>query len=225
MIRNYIGHVVRIVLFNFYFLPWKQAVKLPIWIICRNPFREYKKGHIIIDCEDVSTAMIRIGHRHDFYYRKGISIKNEGTVVFKGKAVIGNDSVIEVYKGARLQFGERVGVSSSKFFCACDTTIGNRCSIGKGCTIMDTDFHRVKKVKDGDKEIQVSKPISIGNENWLGYECLVMKGVSTPDKCIFSARSVVRGEYDMPQYSIAGMKQCAEYWTDGYYLDPDDNAL
>lgn len=225
MMRNYMGHVGRIILFNFYFLPLNQAVKLPIWIICRNPFREYRKGRIIIDCDKVSTAMIRIGHRQDFYFRRGISMKNEGTIIFKGKAVIGNESAIEVYNGAQLQLGERIGVSSSKFFCTCNTVIGNRCSIGKGCTIMDTDFHRVKKIKGGDMEIQVSKPINIGDENWLGYECLVMKGVSTPDKCIFSARSILRGKYDIPEFSIAGMKQSAEFWADGYYLDPDDNAI
>ncbi len=43
---------------------------------------------------------------------------------------------------------------------------------------------------------------TIGNDVWIGYESLVMPGVSIGDGAIVAARSVVTG--DVPPYSIVG---------------------
>lgn len=74
--------------FNFRYLPFKQAIKLPIWI--NKPHLHAMKGKIIIDAPFVKTGMIHLGgFGGHMYPNNGIHITQwGGKIIFKGRCYI-----------------------------------------------------------------------------------------------------------------------------------------
>ncbi|MGE3328624.1 MAG: acyltransferase, partial [Acidimicrobiia bacterium] len=79
------------------------------------------------------------------------------------------------YEGGRLEVGERTLLNYGTSITAASTvTIGARCLIGTHVTIMDNDFHRLEP--DRRLERPDSRPISIGENVWLGTRVIVLGG-------------------------------------------------
>ena len=90
--------------------------------------------------------------------------------------------------------------------------IGECCEFGSNTMITDTDFHPVdskmrRKQVMGEKydfDYVKKEPIIIGNNVWIGWGCLILKGVTIGDNCIVAGNSVVlKGDYP-PNSLIAG---------------------
>jgi acetyltransferase-like isoleucine patch superfamily enzyme len=86
--------------------------------------------------------------------------------------------------------------------------IGQNCQIASNTFISDTDFHPVnfetrKREVTGHK-IDYStvgkKEIFIGNNVWIGWGCIILKGVTIGDNSIVAAGSVVIK--DVPSNSL-----------------------
>lgn len=220
----YLLYLPYVVAFNLKYLPLRQAWKLPIWVRCRNRGAWKLNGSIRIDAERVTCGMIKLGQKHDFYYKKGISYKNvRGLIVFKGRCMIGNESMLEVHPGAVLTFGDNFGASCSKIFCAQEITFGDGTLLGFGTTVMDSDFHYIVDII-GRRFINPSAPVRIGRHNWVGCQSLIMKGTQTPDCCIVGARAVLNRKYKVPPYSLIGTAaQGAQLLEEDYMLCPDND--
>lgn len=82
--------------FNFRYLPWRQAIKLPI--VLYKPHLLACKGKVRIEPEDgyIRHGMIRMGFRRvSIYPNNGITWDNHGgTVIFRGNCILGNDSYV-----------------------------------------------------------------------------------------------------------------------------------
>ena len=50
--------------------------------------------------------------------------------------------------------------------------------------------------------LEMAHPITIGNDVWIGYEAVLMAGVTIGDGAVIGARAVVTK--DIPPYTIAG---------------------
>lgn len=73
--------------FNFRYLPFKQAIKLPIWI--NKPHLHAMKGKIIIDAPFVKTGMIHLGgFGGHMYPNNGIHITQWGAKLSLKEAAI-----------------------------------------------------------------------------------------------------------------------------------------
>lgn len=114
-------------------------------------------------------------------------------------------SAIYVGSNALLNIGNYVGMNGSLIFCSQKITIGNNTIIGGGTRIFDTNFHstdyRVRRDKKRFTEC-VSKPISIGDDVFVGTNCIICKGITIGDRSIISAGSVV--VKDVPSDCIVG---------------------
>ncbi len=78
-------------------------------------------------------------------------------------------------------------------------TIGDGCMVGPGVTI-STVTHPIDATRCRDRIAQ-AKPVTIGNDVWLGANVLVMPGVTIGDNVVVSAGAVVtRG---IPSDSLA----------------------
>lgn len=113
----------------------------------------------------------------------------------KFKNIIGGDtrSSIVVKKGAELSIGKNFRMSNSAIYCAEKITIGNNVMIGGSCKIWDTDFHPLNAQ---EREINpnnnyITKPISIGDNVFIGGFSIILKGVTIGDHAIIGAGSVV----------------------------------
>ena len=77
-------------------------------------------------------------------------------------------------------------------------SIGRHCQIGPNCQFY-TPIHPFD-YKERRKPVESSKPITIGDDCWLGGGVIVCPGVTIGDRCIIGAGSVVTK--DIPSHSV-----------------------
>ncbi len=97
--------------------------------------------------------------------------------------------------GAKLIIGNHVGMSQAAIVCHTSITIGDHVKIGGGVCIYDTDFHsldpKLRAINSIDLINKSRKPVSIGNNVFIGAHSLILKGVSIGENSIVGAGSVV----------------------------------
>jgi len=188
--------------FNFKYLPFKQALMLPI-LVSKKVYLMKIDGNIIFDCT-VKTGMIKIGYGEVGIFDKNVSRsiwEVSGTVIFKGKADIGHGSKLSV-KGILILGDNFVITAESSIVASNKIEFGENCLLSWDILIMDTDFH---KIKDGSEEIiNAPKPIKIGNKVWIGCRCLILKGATIPNNTVIGANSFVSSQLKKENAIYAG---------------------
>lgn len=190
---------------NFHYLPFRQAVKLPI--ILRNTSIRGGRGEILIDSDHISFGMIRIGGmgRNLWCRRKKsyLDLRN-GRMVFKGVCRLWNGISIRVSDDAYLEFGNQCEASSGLNLVAYyKVVIGDNAKIGWDCTIIDTDFHPLYDIYS-HKDLKIYAPILIGKGCWVGFKSVIMKGTSLADYTTISSSSVVKCKVKDPYKVLSG---------------------
>lgn len=190
-------------IFCFKYLPFKQAIKLPILIY--KPQLVRFKGTVRIDCEKMRFGMIQLGfYRSRLWPNTGIIWCVDGTVIFKGSAVIGNNSSVTVGKQGVLTLGDDFhNTSGMRCLCNCSITFGRSARLGWNAVVMDTGLHPLKDMETGRKK-RAFGPIEIGDYNWFGLDCFIMHSVKTPERCIFAGRTTVTRSADYQSYCVHG---------------------
>ena len=94
-----------------------------------------------------------------------------------------------------------------------DVTIGDDCNFGPNVTIVTPvhpllpDERRLLLCADGQKrQLCYAKPVTIGNDCWLGANVVICPGVTIGDNCVVGAGSVVTR--DIPANSFAAGNPC-----------------
>lgn len=120
-----------------------------------------------------------------------------------------------------VQVGDRVYIGgNTKLISRSRITIGNDVMISWGCTIYDHDAHSIdyrcraedqaghlrnwasgNLLKDKDWSTVPTAPITIGDHAWLGFDVVVLKGVTIGEGAVIAARSVVTS--DIPPWTVA----------------------
>jgi len=93
-----------------------------------------------------------------------------------------------------------------------EISIGSFTSIARNVSIQEfnhnfdsiTSYHIRQNVfnEEKKKDIYSNGPIEIGNDVWIGTQCVILSGAKIHDGAIIAANSVVVGE--IPAYSICG---------------------
>ena len=191
------------VYFNFKYLPFKQAIKLPI--LTYKPHFHKLKGKVIIDSPHIYTGMIRLGiFASAVYPNNGFYLKHEGTIIFKGKCIIGNDCHVVCGKHGKIVFGKDFLASAGlKMVSHCGIIFGNESRFGWGSIIIDTNFH---PLYDIEKKVfkKTFGEINIGDNNFFTTQCMIMPGVRTPERCVFGARTLVTRGGNYEPYCVHG---------------------
>jgi len=106
-----------------------------------------------------------------------------------------NNTLFFVGPGASLTIGDNVGMSSVAIVCRKEVVIGSNVLIGGGVCIYDTDFHSIDYVSRAnssqDKLTTVMRPVSIGDNVFIGAHATILKGVSIGQGAVIGACSVV----------------------------------
>lgn len=92
-------------------------------------------------------------------------------------------------------------------------TIGSHCDFGPNVTIV-TPIHPMipeerKAMRTGEGEVKrlcYAKPVTIGNDCWIGANAIICSGVTIGDGCVIGAGSVV--VKDIPPHSFAAGNPC-----------------
>ena len=219
-IKKYFWYLIPTAYFNFRYLPFKQAIKLPILLY--KPKFVRLKGKVVIDADHVSFGMIQLGPLVNTCNPNcGVSIDNRGgTIVFKGRAIFANESYFMVCKDAVLILGKDIDCNC-KIKCAKSIEIGDETWIAYDSMIMDSDWHALTDVTTG-KLLKKEAPVRIGKHNFISYKCIVTKGAVTPDFATFMPGSIINNVYEGEENSLFGGNPC-ELIDEGYYMDHQNN--
>ena len=192
-------------LFNFYYLPIRQALFFPFYI--SNKVRIIKlSGKVVID-GIIRPGMIKIGYGHVniFDNKKSRSIwEVGGHIVFKGEAHIGHGCKIIVAPEGKINFGEYFTmVAESTIVCFKNISFGKNSLLSWDILCMDSDFH---KIKDSSGQI-INSPESIIVEDdvWIGCRSLILKGSKIPAGCVIGANSTVMSGLEFNKSVYAGI--------------------
>jgi acetyltransferase-like isoleucine patch superfamily enzyme len=160
--------------------------------------------------------------RSPFLYAKnliGLGVKKLrfGSKFKAGAIQTFNSLKVEIHKGGHITLGSydqnrgvlhlvadggSITIGDHCFFntgcCITSTesiTIGNGCKFGNNLVIVDHD-HNFNNVNGSNKDLPefISKPITIGNNTWVGANVVILKGAKIGNNCIIGAGSIVTGD-------------------------------
>lgn len=190
--------------FNFKYLNWRIAYKLPIFV-SKNVKLKSLKGTLKIDTS-ITTGMIKIGFNDisifDQHYNRSIWDVC-GSVVFKGKCSIGHGSKINVSTNGTLTFGNNFCINAeSTIICLKEITFGDNILCSWDNLIMDSDFH---PIYDQSKiRINHDESIIISDNVWIGCNSIILKGTIIPKNSVIAAGSLVSKQFKNCNTIIAG---------------------
>lgn len=218
MLRN----IFQSIYFNFHYLPFKQAVKLPI-ILYKPTFLKLK-GKLVI-CGGVKTGMIIMGKFTSVHHsNNGIKLFIDGNITFGGKCNIGNDSYLAIKKTGNLKLGDNFQATAGlKIECAWNTTFGSNVLVGFDCWFMDNDMHQLS-VLPGRRLPKPYGSIVIGEGCWLAFRNVILKNTFLPAKCVVASNSLLNKEYKCDNCSLLAGNP-AIVIKEGVYLDRNNHVI
>lgn len=137
----------------------------------------------------------------------------------RGRVDVGEGSILHCRfsfdrPAAQFRIGERCYIGKSHLVSASSVWIGDDVVISWGVTIVDHDSHSLnwearktdilnwgKGVKDWS-DVSIAD-VRIGSRTWIGFNAIVLKGVTLGDGCVVGAGSVVTKSF-APNTIIAG---------------------
>ena len=120
----------------------------------------------------------------------------------------------DVGPAGRVSLGRCCLMTSAMIYCDERVTIGDHCLVSWSVVIMDSyrlpaDTARRRAVLGGladrpdrrpPARVAPARPVRIGNAVWIGFDSVVLPGVTIGDGSIVGCRSVVAG--DVPPYTL-----------------------
>ena len=152
--------------------------------------------------------------------RLQLNLREEQDKVY---VIIGEESVINAninMGNSKVVIGDRVMINDgTSLYSVNGISIGNDVMISWGCTIIDNNSHsiisseRLKDLQNARKEYEEgtigdnsdlstidNAPITIKDKVWIGFNSIIMKGVTIGEGAIVGAGSVVTK--DVPDYAV-----------------------
>jgi len=210
MISNIIQEISKVIvfvlslpktlIFNFYYLPFHQAIKLPIFISYRLKLRDMR-GTITID--QCKTGIIQIGfNSFGFIVGHGEALwSSTADIRFEGKARFACNPKLRL--AGSLVFGHEFEAGHDfTLMCQNNISFGTHSLFSWNVTIMDCDGHRI--FDENNVEINAPRPIHIGSQAWVGCHVTILKGSILPEGTIVAAHTVVTKKIDEKACVIAG---------------------
>lgn len=162
------------------FLPYKKS-----YLILNKTAKIILRGNLQVNDNCIKqngrSTIIRMDSNSQISVDKGFSIYYGGDII--------------CFRNSKLNLGSGFCNSNIKIRCTNSITIGNNVAISHDVTIMDSDAHNIDY--DG---YEMTKPIIIGNNVWIGSRVIILKGVRIGDGAIVAAGAVVTK--DVPENSV-----------------------
>jgi len=188
-------------LFNFRYLPWKHAIRLPIFVSHRVWLRRLS-GRVTLS--EIKTGAVRIGFDDVGLFDPKSSRTIwmvSGLVEFQGEAAVCHGSKFVV--SGTLSVGRSFFMSSASAIVAQrHVSIGDDVLISWDVLIMDGDGHRIYDANG--KQRNSPMPVMIGNKVWVGCRTLILKGVHIADGVVVAAASTVSKSITASDSIVAG---------------------
>ena len=124
------------ILFCFHYLPFKQAVRMPILFFVRPTFLKFG-GRVILNIPDIRLGMIKLGVQIAPIERaKSFRWQNTGTIIFNGSCTMSHHTFISCAKGAQIEIGRNSSFSFGlRLIAANKITFADKVRISWSCGI------------------------------------------------------------------------------------------
>jgi acetyltransferase-like isoleucine patch superfamily enzyme len=160
----------------------------------------------------MEKGIIQIGARTDINDLQLELRNNRGNNLnFKtGEDSIVKGTFVAEINDGKFSIGDRTFIGGGNFISINKIEIGNDVMFSWGCTVMDNDAHsldwrhRVNDVLDWKKGLAEGKtgaykdwsnvasaPVKICDKVWIGFNCIILKGITIGEGAIVAAGSVV----------------------------------
>lgn len=219
--EEYSFNPITTIYYNFKFLPFSQAIKVPILLNDIN--FHCSDAKVEIQCERIEFGMIKIGikYNHLYHIRKKSHYEwcKGGKIVFHGRCSIGKGGHIDVEPNGLLEIEDDVNINAGlNLYSFYKVRIGKGCRIGFETTIMDSDFHPMYDIL-GDRLTKTYAPVEIGENSWVGMKVIIKKGTKIYPNNIIASASVVSGLFRKENCIIQGNP--AKIVAEGYKITPE----
>jgi len=169
---------------NLFFL--LELLKKPYYKVYIKRRAKAKKIKIIGKPIIINKGLIKIGEKTQLissskFYGEGISPV----------------SLYTINRNAKIEIGKNCVLQGTSIRCCNNVKIGNNVVFAANTKIIDHD-HNTDPEK---RRLYISKPIEIKDNVWIGYNVLILKGVTIGKNSIIGAGSVVTN--NIPDNSIA----------------------
>jgi acetyltransferase-like isoleucine patch superfamily enzyme len=190
-------------LFNFRYLPFRQAVKLPILVSHRVAICDFSGKVTLKGPARTASVLLGFGNVGLYDYRRARSAwQVAGEVIFEPPVRIGHGFGLSVVGQLTLGAGF-VSSAECRICCFERITFGRGAAVSWETLIVDNDFHYFSK--DGAQDFPPRRaPIVIGDHVWIGARSMVLKGVELADGTVVAAGSIVSGSVTEPNALVGG---------------------
>jgi acetyltransferase-like isoleucine patch superfamily enzyme len=180
-----------------------------IYRVLFNKKRKAPPDNVFIGSNTISEGM-EVTVRNGIRGKVNIEVGND--------SIIAGSYIIEKPTGF-IKIGNRTFIGGGRFISIEGIEIGDDVMFSWGCTVMDNNAHslnwaeRMSDVKDWKRGLDEgkvgfykkwdhvkSKKIIIKNKAWIGFNCIILKGVTVGEGAIVGAGSVVT--QDVPDFTI-----------------------
>lgn len=174
---------------------------------------KYCRGLIHVPFGVMKIAFTKLFHIKNFHVSPicaispltEISLDYGGKLEIKKGLKMRDGAKIRVRKGGKCKIGKNVGISSNNIIACHDSiTIGNNVQFGPNVLIYDHDHDFRAEGGIGAMKYKTS-PVEIGNNVWIGANCVILRGTKIGDNCVIAAGSVLKGEF--PEKSVVVQKK------------------
>ena len=176
---------------------FKQYIKSILSRICRYKMSQLPNIKISVSAK-LDCRKIKLQHNCQLTIKEGSII--DGTLIFEQPE-------------ASILIGKNTFIGGSSLISSDLIEIGDDVLIAWGCTIIDHNSHALES-KDRASDVKnhymgyknwdnvVKKPIHIGDKAWIGFNTIILKGVTIGEGSIIAAGSVVTK--DVPPFTVFG---------------------
>lgn len=187
--------------FNFHYLPFAQACKLPV-LVSRRVKLVKLAGRVTVEGQRFASVRLGIEEIDVFPESGRPSVwRVEGHVKFGDDVRMGPG--ISIVCTGDLDIGTHVYMNARvSIFCAQQVVIGRDTLISWDATIVDNDFHQLHD--SAGECINPPAPIIIGERAWIGFNAIVTKDTRLAAGTVIGAGAVVRGTFEQADSVLTG---------------------
>ena len=189
---------------NFLCLPFKTALKLPIFVGYKTHIDKLSRN-IRFGCVP-TTFMVRIGWggtEGREAGKKNYLLLNDGaTIQFNGRCTMSSGVSLILDLGA-LEIGDNFFCNKNcTISCNDKITIGDNVLFGWNVEVLDSDNHKV--IHKNQQRICDRGPIWIGNHVWVAAFSHILKNSVIPDGSIVAYHSLVTKKFEGEKLLLGG---------------------
>lgn len=173
---------------NFFLLPFTIAIKLPILV-----YGKCELGMLNGKVNFSTTpykGMLKIGITDPFRSVESTSFVHiQGTIEVGEQVVLRRGIHMHIVGMLRLEDHVYIGDNNSIYASKC-IIIKKGTRVGNNTSFIDTDFHYIINTQNNTVKDN-TLPVEIGEQNWIGGNCIIKKGTKTP------RGTIIAGPYSM----------------------------